>query len=86
MLTLNINSVGVVTLLAMQQVDSESAIVLARIDRDDVHDRFVTWRVFQSPEYGYVAIGGHYFSRLLQASFDYDVRTKNYTVVESAAA
>jgi hypothetical protein len=75
MLTLAINSVGVVTVLAFQQVDAESGIVLARIDRDDVNDRFVTWRVFESPEFGTVATGGHYFSRL-----------KNYTVVEPVAA
>lgn len=85
MLTLSISGVGLVTILAFQQVDEESAIALVYLD-GEYHDRFVTWRLAKSEQFGWCAFNGHYFHGRLQAEMDYTARTNNYRIALPAAA
>lgn len=84
MLTINIASVGEVTVLAFQQVDDESAIVLISLPEGH-HDRFVTWRLALSEEFGWCAFNGHYYRGRLQAEMDFIARTKDYRIAVPAA-
>lgn len=77
-------SVGTVDLLAMQQVDADSSIVLVDLGEHHI-DRYVTWRVLQDSDGANHAFHGSYHSRRLLATKSFEARTNDYTIWAPAA-